>query len=527
MPRNVALSLSTTCRYTLAGIAFGVMFPALGIAFDFVIGGHGDSYSQILRSNPIHYIVHLAPLVLGVTFHIMGHKAERVWLQLQQLLEAEERIRHTAYRDALTGLENRRAFTEHMAELLATSETGDRETAVILFDIDKFKFINDTLGHNTGDELIQGIVERARAILPAEVDLYRLGGDEFVAIWPAAPELDAMLATVRRLVERCAEAFALTEASVSVGISVGVSWLDADDTNETQALGRADLALYHAKNASGSGFAIFDISMAKSAAHRVHVQRELKQALIDDQLGIAYQPIMHADGRTVAGLEALIRWHHPVRGLVMPDLFIDVAEQSGLIIEIGKHVLEQACREAMSWTAAVSVSVNLSPVQFKDRFLVETVLDTLDRTGLPGNRLVLEMTESVFQIDPKLVRETLDGLRELGIRIALDDFGSGFSGINHLRQFTVDILKIDRQYTQAMIAGGRENMLVQTIVALSKALDLEITFEGIETREQLETAAGMGASFVQGYYISRPLLAEAAAVFVTRHQGRKELAMAL
>ncbi len=502
------------------------MFPLFGILFDLFVGRVGESYWEILLNNPIHIIVHLAPPVLGVTFHIMGRKAQRVWDQVEQLIEAKNHIRYTAYHDSLTGLQNRRAFTERMTEELEQLRSCGRESALILFDIDKFKFINDTLGHNTGDELIKQIVSRSAIILPDEARLYRLGGDEFVGLWSDPPDTGALLHTVRSLVDECADPFDLTNASVSVGISVGVSWLCAEDTAETQALGRADLALYHAKNSSGGTYAVFDPAMAEGVAHRLQLQSELKQALCDDQLQLTYQPIMNIDTMDVTGFEALIRWQHPVCGLIMPDAFIEAAEQCGLIVPIGRHVLHRACEEAMSWPDDVSVSVNLSPVQFKDQSLAEIVFETLRQTGLPAERLTLEITESVFQIDPRLVQETLTSLRNLGIRIALDDFGTGFSGINHLRHFTIDILKIDRQYTQAMVSSDRERMLVQTIVTLSEALDLKVTFEGVETHEQLVAASAMGGSFIQGYFVSRPLQPESVPAFINSNGRQARMAMA-
>ncbi len=502
------------------------MFPLVGIAFDYFVVGTADNYWEIFHNNPIHVIVHLAPLVLGVTFHIMGRKAQKVWSQLEQLVEADDHIRYTAYHDSLTGLKNRRAFTERMAEELDQLRCHGRAIALILFDIDKFKFINDTLGHNTGDELIKQIIDRSFTILPEEARLYRLGGDEFVWLWSDPPDLEILLRTVHHLVDECANPFTLTNASVSIGISVGVSWLSADDATETEALGRADLALYHAKNSSGSTYAVFDPAMAECAANRLKLQGELKQALSDNQLHLAYQPIMNVDTMGVVGFEALIRWQHPVRGLIMPDIFIDAAEQSGLIMPIGRHVLHLACEEAKNWPEGVSLSVNLSPVQLKDHGLADTVSTALRQTGLPAKRLILEITESVFQIDPKLVQETLTSLRSLGIRIALDDFGTGFSGINHLRHFTIDILKIDRQYTQAMVSSDRERMLVQTIVTLSKALDLDITFEGVETHEQLNAASTMGGSSIQGYYASRPLQVEAVPGFIAANHRPAHIAMA-
>ena len=512
--------MSIVSKYTIFGIIFGTAFPLVGVAFDYGLARNGESYWAILVNNPIHFIVHLAPFVLGITFHIMGRKAQRIWDQLQALIEADDHIRYTAYHDSLTGLENRLAFTEKMAEELELIRRCGRETAVILFDIDKFKFINDTLGHNTGDELIKEIVGRANAIRPKETHLYRLGGDEFVGLWPNPPDAKALLQTVNRLVDACAEPFTLTEATVSVGISVGVSWLSKDDAAETQALGRADLALYHAKNSHGGTYAVFDPAMAEGAADRLKLQSELKQALSDDQLYLTYQPIMNVGDMSVAGFEALIRWKHPVCGEIMPDSFINAAEQCGLIVPIGRFVFHRACEEAKSWPDDISISVNLSPVQFKDRTLVEAVSGALRETGLPARRLIIEITESVFQIDPVLVQETLASLRRLGVRIALDDFGAGFSGINHLRQFAIDILKIDRQYTQALVSSDRERMLVRTIVALACALDLQITFEGVETHEQLRAASAMGGSFFQGYYASRPLPLERTPDFIASNQQR-------
>lgn len=512
--------LSIKSRYTLLGILFGLAFPVAGLIVDGVIGGHGASYRAVFQNNPIHYIVLLAPFVLGATFHVIGRKAQHIEAQLEQLIRTEEQCRVTTYRDGLTRLQNRRAFIESMADLLEQPDHGSRSAALILFDIDRFKFINETLGHRAGDELIREVVNRARALLPDAIDLYRLGGDDFVGLWRNPPEIDSLLPSVSRLVSRCAEPFALSETSVTVGVSAGVSWTSSDDNNETQALGRADLALYHAKSDNGGTYAVFDVSMAENAAHRVQIQQELKQALLDDQLRLAYQPVMHVDGRRVAGFEALIRWQHPLRGLIMPDLFIEIAEQSGLIVGLGEHVLRTACAEATSWPDDVSISINVSPVQFKDRSLVETVAETLRETGLPAGRLILEITESIFQIDPDMVREALAKLRMLGVRIALDDFGTGFSGINHLRHFAVDILKIDRQYTQAMLGSDREHMLVQTIVNLARALDLNVTFEGVERREELEAAADMGATYIQGYYSSPPLSADGAKAFIERHAGQ-------
>ena len=414
--------------------------------------------------------------------------------------DAEATLDYNAHHDPLTALRNRRALMRDLRAAEATAKGG----VLFLIDLDKFKFINDTLGHAVGDQLLQEVAKRLGGV-EAGLVLYRLGGDEFVGLWCGPLSEHQATGMAEALTECLSLPFRIGDHDIASGGSIGVAWLGAEDGNMADGLARADLALYEAKQRSGNSFAIYRPALAERAEQRMSLENDLRIALAEGQFRLNFQPIVSMKTQKLRGFEALLRWSHPLRGQVPPDAFIPAAEQSGLIVPIGRWVLREACMAAAKWPSPIGVAVNISAEQVKDRGFISHVRACLRESGLAPGRLTLEITENVFVIDVDLVRSVLDTLREHGITVALDDFGTGFSSIQHLRSFPIDQLKIDKSFAFSMLASNREAELVRTVVRLSKAFGMKTILEGIETDEQIAFIRDEGISELQGYFYSRPV----------------------
>ncbi|MCW5694829.1 MAG: EAL domain-containing protein [Pseudolabrys sp.] len=415
---------------------------------------------------------------------------------------AQAEIAHMARHDGLTGLPNRTLFNERLAAALLRVSRGDR-VGVFLIDLDRFKPINDTMGHSAGDALLKEVAARLSCCLRESDTVARLGGDEF-AIIQAGNGLTAADTTTlaERLIEAVTAPFAISGQDVGIGASIGISFAPEDGNEAETLLRKADIAMYRAKADGRGAYRFFEAGMDAQAHARRVIETELRTALAKGELEIHYQPIHDSRTRWVVAFEALLRWNHPLRGLLMPDQFISIAEQTGLIRDIGDWVLKTACREAESWSRPVHIAVNLSPVQFRSRSLVSTVKAALAESGLAPQRLELEITEAVLLQDNEMTLGILHELREIGVLISMDDFGTGYSSLGYLRSFPFDKIKIDRSFVRDIASRADAMAIVRAVTGLSRSLGIPTTAEGVETFEQAELLRTEGCTQVQGFYFS-------------------------
>ncbi len=434
--------------------------------------------------------------------------AEGGWIatyeDVTQRYEAEERIITMARRDALTGLANRMVFGERLEEASAGLVDGTG-FATLCLDLDRFKEVNDTLGHPVGDSLLRGAAERLQNCL-RETDLVaRLGGDEFAIVQASPQPREDAVALARRLIAAFQEPFALDGNTVQVGLSIGISLAPEHGTSPEKLLKSADLALYRAKGAGRGCWSFFDEEMDLELRKRRALESDLKLAIGNGEFELVFQPIVDLHRQRIACCEALLRWRHPKRGYVSPAEFIPLAEETGSIGEIGAWVLRNACAEAMTWPAGIGVAVNVSAVQFKNAAVVRAVMEALSASGLPPQRLELEITESVLLTDNVATLATLHTLKRIGVRVAMDDFGTGFSSLSYLQSFPFDKIKIDQSFVRSLDATGNARLIVRSVIGLGRSLGMTTTAEGIETEAQLEQLRLEGCEQGQGYLFSRPV----------------------
>ena len=454
-------------------------------------------------------IARIAPAATAALLLILAMVAwllQRIRRSTLQLEASQAQAQHLAFHDPLTGLANRALFNERLTKALAESHRSGLSVALHCFDVDRFKNINDTLGHPAGDELIVAVARRLLACTRAEDIVARNGGDEFAIIQtgvasPAEAEILCM-----RIMEAMSEPFQLAGNKVSVGMSIGVALAPADADDRTELARKADIALYQAKADGRGRYLFFAEEMDASIRHREQVERDLRAALASgDQFELVYQPLYGAQSQRVYGAEALIRWHHPELGLLAPSMFVPIAETTGLIEPLGEWVLEQACLAAKRWPGQ-TVAVNVSAVQLRNPDFAERVLEIVGATGLDPERLELEITETSFIESAAACQPNLARLREKGIRIALDDFGTGYSSFSHLRDFQIDRIKIDQSFVQG-IDRSEGGAIIQAIVDLARASGMQVTAEGVETPEQNWFVTRAGCNALQGYLLSTPVSA--------------------
>jgi diguanylate cyclase (GGDEF)-like protein len=421
---------------------------------------------------------------------------------------SESRIAHMATHDALTDLPNRSFLRDRLAQLLfaAAKEEANGSasvTALLLLDLDRFKEINDTLGHAAGDRLLRMVADRLRNLVGEQDLVARLGGDEF-AILHSVKHAGEAATLSKRIIDALIAPYDLERHQANVGASIGISLAPTDGLDPEVLLKCADLALYRAKAQGRGGFAFFDSEMTASAQHRRLLELELREALVLGQFETYYQPQFSVKTGHVSGAEALIRWRHPLRGIVGPDEFIPIAEEVGLIVPIGEWIMRQACRDAAQWRDGMRVAVNISAVQFRSNHLAELVVSALAAGGLTPAQLELEITESVLLEETEATLETLHQLRGLGVRVALDDFGTGYSSLSYLRSFPFDKIKIDRSFVREVAESANGAAIVRAIASLGAGLGMEITAEGVETKAQLDLIRAEGCTEAQGFYFSVP-----------------------
>lgn len=496
-------------RDALATSSLGACIPLFAFLFESQTKGV-ETAAHLMVTDPFHIASLGIPLLTSIfTYRLLESRRALAELVCEREVH-QHRLMQDAFFDALTGLPNRRRLEVDLQDMAVRGEVG----VMLAIDIDKFKFVNDTMGHDAGDAMLLAVADRAQMAAARAGRLYRLGGDEFVVLATGIDDETAVTDICRSIECTVGEPLDLPQGRVVAGVSIGVTFISVGEYDFTTIFKRADLALYRAKDISGPSHAFFDPGLAAEALDRIAIERDLLRGLADNEFFIEYQPILDIHSHRVMSLEALLRWHHPVRGTMAPDAFIPLAERTGLILPIGRWVLREACRAAVSWSGEAGVAVNVSGDQFKDSGFVSFVRDVLAETGLEPRRLTIEVTESVFTVDVSVIQKSLSDLRATGVKIALDDFGTGFSSINNLKRFPLDHLKIDKCFTDAMLQGGSDGELVSLMSRLGDAFQLSTTIEGIETHMQLEFARLMGIQNVQGFLISRPVPADQVAALL-------------
>ncbi|HVY20455.1 MAG TPA: EAL domain-containing protein [Bauldia sp.] len=427
---------------------------------------------------------------------------------------AEERIAYLARFDSLTGLPNRHQLVERLDQVFSSARTDVRASAVVYFDLDNFKGVNDDVGHHTGDLLLRAVADRVAALLPAGALIARLGGDEFAAVISGPTAGDDAVALAKQAVSLIHGAFQLGPHRVMVTTSAGVALADARDKGPDDILKRADVALYRAKASGGDQIAVFERSMLQALVERQKLEADLWRAIEQKQFEVWYQPQIDLATTRITGVEALLRWNHPARGIVPPGEFIPVAEAIGLIDDLGRWALETATVEVATWPGDVRLSVNVSASQFARCDMAGLVASALENSGLPAHRLDLEITESLFMQPSKAVQAALSAIRALGVSLALDDFGTGYSSLNYIHRLPITKIKLDQSFVAGLPENAGSVAIVRAVAGLARDLDLQLNAEGVETTAQAAFLKSMGVDEVQGYLYGRPQPAHEVAAMV-------------
>jgi diguanylate cyclase (GGDEF)-like protein len=427
---------------------------------------------------------------------------------LAQLTELKEELRHRAFHDSLTSLPNRTLFTERVAHALARRGRSGQALAVLFLDLDDFKTVNDSLGHTAGDQVLRIVADRLRRCLRPSDTVARLGGDEFGILLDDMEDTADALIAAERILEALSEPAYMDSREVAIRASLGIT-LDAHGERAETLLRNADLAMYMAKRRGKGRYQVFEASMHAEMVERLEMTAHLTRAIEHHEFALQYQPIVNLDTGTIEGVEALVRWRHPTRGLLAPSEFIPLAEETGLIVPLGWAILGEACQRGAKWQDTgrppLAVSVNLSPKQLTDPELVSGVRRCLEASGLDPGSLILEITEDVLMHEVEATTGTLRDLKDLGVRLAIDDFGTGYSSLSYLERFPVDMLKIAKTFVDGLGNGAERSPLVEAVIRLGDALGLRTVAEGIETAEQLTRLRGLRCQQGQGYLFARPL----------------------
>ncbi|MEZ2146082.1 EAL domain-containing protein [Bradyrhizobium sp. DN5] len=423
----------------------------------------------------------------------------------RRLSLANRRVLELAQTDILTGLPNRAFFLARLDELNGRLKNDGPNFSILMLDLDRFKNVNDSLGHGAGDALLRQVAQRLKSAVRANDVLARLGGDEFAIIQERCQDQRACSTELAgRIAKLVAEPFLLPGHRVEIGTSIGIAIAPDHGSDQEQLLKKADLALYRSKSAGRNCFTIYDEAMSAELEARNTLEGDLRDAIAQCQLEVHYQPFVDALSGVRRGFEALVRWRHPTRGLIPPDQFISLAEETGLIVPLGEFVLRRACADAANWPPDLMVAVNLSPIQFKEAELFEMISAALADSGLPPQRLEIEITESVLLERGTENHAFMERLKHLGIELALDDFGTGYSSLSYLTAFPFDKIKIDKSFIRNLTNQPRSSAIISSIVTLARGLDMSVTAEGVETREEFERLKALGVNFAQGYLFGRP-----------------------
>ena len=420
---------------------------------------------------------------------------------------SQAKIVHMALHDALTDLPNRVLLNERLEHALTRVRRGEI-VAVHLLDLDHFKTVNDTLGHPAGDQLLKMVTERLQELVRETDTVARMGGDEFAVLQVAIGQPADATALALRIIEAVSAPYTIDGQQVVIGTSVGIAVGPSDGMSPDQLIRNSDLALYRAKADGRGTYRFFGPEMDAQMQARHLMEYDLRNALPAGQFELHYQPVVNLESNEISGVEALLRWRHPEKGIIPPSAFIPVAEEIGFIVPLGEWAIRQACATAAKWPSDVRIAVNLSPIQFRNPGFVQVVLGALAASGLAADRLELEITESTLLHDSDATLSTLYQLRALGVRIAMDDFGTGYSSLSYLQSFPFDKIKIDRSFVKDIVDGVGSLNIVRAVAAMANGLGMTTTAEGVETKEQLDTVRAEGCTEMQGFLFSRPVPAE-------------------
>ena len=463
---------------------------------------------QEIYEQYVHYLAD-SKLIRSYIFDITGRK------------RSEEMLKYQAFHDLLTGLPNRTLFNEHLATALANAERNGHPMAVMFLDLDRFKKINDTLGHAIGDKLLQDFSERLQQCIRAGDTVARWGGDEFTILLPTISNAEEAAQISKRIISAMKPAFELEEHELYITTSVGIALYPQDGKDGGTLLRNADAALYRTKEQGRNNYQFYSPNLNFQASVLLKLENHLHHALERGELSVHYQPQVKISDRKILGVEALLRWDHREFGNISPDKFIPLAEETGLIIPIGEWVLETACAQNRAWQVAglppVKISVNLSPRQFQDPHLVSRVGRILAKTGLEAKWLELEITESTIMQNVELARQSLHELLEMGVHISMDDFGTGYSSLGYLKKFPFHTLKIDRSFVRELHKNPADLAIIAAVIALGAGLNLRVIAEGVETQQQLQLLQGLKCEEMQGSFFSPPVKAEAVTELLAKH----------
>lgn len=455
-------------------------------------------------------------------FGVLGN---RINSMMNVLKESEERIIKLAYYDSLTGLPNRKLFNDRLE--IAVSK-GEGMVAILFLDLDNFKSINDTLGHNYGDELLIQVANKLQAIVPSDGSIARFGGDEFVIMINSLNSRETAKAIAEKIIKLLRLPITLQDKELYTGVSIGISIYPIDAKNGKELMRNADIAMYTAKRGNGNGYKFFTDDMREIAMERLNIENKLRYALDKDEFKLFFQPLVDAESEQIIGMEALIRWVDNVGNMISPAQFIPIAEERGFMISIGEWVLYNACEQCKAWHEAgftgLKVSVNISASQLKDKKFYERVVKILDLTGLAPEYLNIEVTEDIAVKDIKSAIEVLYRLKQMKIKISLDDFGTGYSSLSYVKELPIDTIKIDKSLVNPF---GTNNAIIRAIIVMSHSLGIEVVAEGVETREQLVELKKEKCDVIQGYFFSRPVPPEEFLILLQNDISKKEAASTL
>ncbi|MEP6944534.1 MAG: EAL domain-containing protein [Acidobacteriota bacterium] len=438
----------------------------------------------------------------------------------------ESQLTQQALHDSLTGLANRVLFRDRVEHALTRVDRKHSPVAVLFLDLDNFKNINDTLGHAAGDELLVSVAQRLQACLRTSDTAARLGGDEFAVLVEDTTDTDGAALVAERIRDILRPSFLVGGKEITIGTSIGIATTEDGNEDPEALLRNADVAMYMAKSEGKDRYAVFETEMHSTIVKRVELEDEMRKAIDAEEFEVHYQPIVDLNSGKVMGVEALTRWRHPVRGLIAPLDFIPIAEENGLIIPLGKWILEEACQQARKWhiqydcESSLSVTVNISSGQFQDESMIQIIADTLAITGLDPTKLVLEITESTMLKNTNISLTKLRKVKELGVRLAIDDFGTGYSSLSYLQQFPIDILKIDKSFVDKISQTKEGSAVARAIITMSDTLHMRTIAEGVETPDQTATLKKLGCEYGQGYLFAKPLPKKEMALFLQKAMGR-------
>ena len=457
-------------------------------------------------------IVFRADRTIAKAYKQLRAQQENLEREIDERKRAEETIRHQAHHDALTGLPNRVLLMDRLTQALAQARRHEQIVALMFLDLDEFKVVNDTAGHELGDELLEAVADRIKPLLREGDTFARLGGDEFALLLPAVGHMDGIAEVARRILGSLREPHLLGGREFHVPTSIGISIFPNDGEDAETLLRNADIAMYRAKDGGKDRFQLFKPAMTIDLEERVTIENDLRAAMERDEFVLHYQPQVNFNTGRVVGVEALIRWQHPDRGLVAPMEFIPVAEAIGLIRPLGEWVLRTACAQAKAWQEAglppLRIAVNLAARQFQQPDLPEMVSKVLEEAGLAPQWLELEITESTAMRDAEFTTLALNRLKEMGVGVSIDDFGTGYSSLGYLKRFPVNEVKIDHSFVDDIISDPDDSAIVATIIGLARILNLRVVAEGVETAEQRTFLEEMECNDMQGFLFSKPVPAE-------------------